>query len=61
VAEEAEERAESRPTDQAARIDTTVAHPARVYDFYVHAWRPDAGDVPPEGGVSAYGGVAIKP
>jgi S-adenosyl methyltransferase len=28
---------------------------------YVHAWRPDAGDVPPEGGVSAYGGVARKP
>jgi hypothetical protein len=27
---------------------------------YVHAWRPDPGDVPPEGGVSAYGGVARK-
>jgi hypothetical protein len=28
---------------------------------YVHAWRPDPGDAPPEGGVSAYGGVARKP
>jgi hypothetical protein len=28
---------------------------------YVHAWRPDPGDVPPEGGVSAYGAVACKP
>ncbi len=28
---------------------------------YVHAWRPDPGDVPPEGGVSAYGGLARKP
>jgi hypothetical protein len=27
---------------------------------YVHAWRPDPGDAPPEGGVSAYGGVARK-
>ena len=27
---------------------------------YVHAWRPDPGDNPPEGGVSAYGGVARK-
>lgn len=27
---------------------------------YVHAWRPDPGDIPPEGGVSAYGGVARK-
>jgi S-adenosyl methyltransferase len=28
---------------------------------YVHEWRPDPGDVAPEGGVSAYGGVARKP
>ncbi len=28
---------------------------------YVHAWRPDPGDAAPEGGVSAYGGVARKP
>ncbi|HEX4060006.1 MAG TPA: SAM-dependent methyltransferase [Streptosporangiaceae bacterium] len=28
---------------------------------YVHAWRPDPGGRPPEGGVSAYGGVARKP
>jgi len=28
---------------------------------YVHAWRPGPGDVLPEGGVSAYGGVARKP
>ena len=27
---------------------------------YVHAWRPDPGDDLPEGGVSAYGGVARK-
>jgi hypothetical protein len=27
---------------------------------YVHDWRPDPGDAPPEGGVSAYGGVARK-
>ena len=27
---------------------------------YVHAWRPDPADVPPEGGVSAYGGLARK-
>ncbi len=27
---------------------------------YVHDWRPDPGDVAPEGGVSAYGGVARK-
>jgi len=27
---------------------------------YVYAWRPDPGDAPPEGGVSAYGGVARK-
>jgi hypothetical protein len=27
---------------------------------YVHAWRPDPGDAPPEGEVSAYGGVARK-
>ncbi len=28
---------------------------------YVHAWRPDPGDVPPADGVSAHGGVARKP
>jgi trans-aconitate methyltransferase len=28
---------------------------------YVHAWRPDPDDATPEGGVSAYGGVARKP
>jgi SAM-dependent methyltransferase len=28
---------------------------------YVHAWRPDPGDVPPSDGVSAHGGVARKP
>ena len=28
---------------------------------YVHAWRPGPGDAPPQGGVSAYGGVARKP
>jgi hypothetical protein len=28
---------------------------------YVHAWRPDPGDVAPAGGVSAHGGVARKP
>jgi hypothetical protein len=28
---------------------------------YVHVWRPDPGDVPPAGGVSAHGGVARKP
>ncbi len=28
---------------------------------YVHAWRPDAGDVAGEGTVSAHGGVARKP
>jgi hypothetical protein len=28
---------------------------------YVHAWRPDPGDVTPAGGVSAHGGVARKP
>ncbi len=28
---------------------------------YVHAWRPDAGDVVGEGTVSAHGGVARKP
>jgi hypothetical protein len=28
---------------------------------YVHEWRPDPGDVAPEGGVSAYGAVARKP
>jgi hypothetical protein len=35
VAEEAEERAESQPADRAAKIDTTVAHPARVYDYWL--------------------------
>ena len=28
---------------------------------YVHAWRPDPGDVAPADGVSAHGGVARKP
>jgi hypothetical protein len=28
---------------------------------YVHAWRPDPGDIAPADGVSAYGGVARKP
>jgi hypothetical protein len=28
---------------------------------YVHAWRPDPGDIPPADGVSAHGGVARKP
>jgi S-adenosyl methyltransferase len=28
---------------------------------YVHAWRPDPGDVPPADGVSAHGGVARQP
>ncbi len=28
---------------------------------YVHAWRPDPGDVVPPGGVSSHGGVARKP
>ena len=28
---------------------------------YVHAWRPDPGDVPPADGVSAHSGVARKP
>ncbi len=28
---------------------------------YVHAWRPDPGDVPPKDGKSAHGGVARKP
>ena len=28
---------------------------------YVHAWRPDPGDVPAEGGVSAYGAAAASP
>ena len=34
----AEERAERRPAgaaDQAAEIDTSVAHPARVYDYWL--------------------------
>ena len=38
-AEEAEDQAESRPgaaaADQPAGIDTTVAHPARVYDYWL--------------------------
>ncbi len=28
---------------------------------YVHTWRPDPGDILPPDGVSAYGGVALKP
>jgi SAM-dependent methyltransferase len=28
---------------------------------YVHAWRPDPGDIPPADAVSAHGGVARKP
>jgi S-adenosyl methyltransferase len=38
------------------RLD--LAPPGLVY---VHEWRPDPGDVTPEGGVSAYGAVARKP
>ena len=53
------------PADWPAEIDTTVAHPARVYEVppgvvYVHTWRPGAGDIVPPDGVSAYGGVAVK-
>jgi hypothetical protein len=54
-------------TPQTLRTDDEVA---RFFDgldlvppgvTYVRAWRPDPGDVYPEGGVSAYGGVARKP
>jgi hypothetical protein len=54
-------------TPQTLRTEPEVA---RFFDglelvppgvVYLHAWRPDPGDPVPQGGVSAYGGVARKP
>jgi SAM-dependent methyltransferase len=66
--EEAQRRYNERvSTPQTLRTEPEVA---RFFDglelvppgvVYVHAWRPDPGDPVPEGGVSAYGGVARKP
>jgi hypothetical protein len=51
-----------------ATIDTTVAHPARVYDYWlggrlvqVHQWRPGPDDAAPPDFATAHGGVARKP
>jgi hypothetical protein len=71
--------AEGRSSTQAERIaglDTSIAHPARVYDYWlggkdnfasdqeaaerVLAAAPGPGDSAPEGVVSAHGGVARK-
>ena len=66
--EEAQRRYNERvSTPQTLRTEPEVA---RFFDglelvppgvVYVHTWRPDPSDPVPQGGVSAYGGLARKP
>jgi S-adenosyl methyltransferase len=67
-----QEEAQRRYNERVSAPQTLRTEPevARFFDglelvppgvTYVHAWRPDPGDPVPQGGVSAYDGVARKP